>query len=850
MKFSPTVDAIICTSGQSLKLWDVSAGEKLKSSPSLESVQSFSWSSDGSLLVCSDKTSSLSIWDPRENSSSFGVSFAGHEGDRNSRVKWLGDSTYLLSTGFNKRRAREGLLWDTRSPHKAIACISEMEPSKGVWIPLFDEDSTMLFLVSSNGSAVLHWELSELLKSPAAFGEVGNNKFSPEATVKGAGLVPKRALKVMDAEVNRVLLYTSSGIAPLSYTIPRKTYSDFHSDLFPLTRSPYSYQSVNEWTQIRSFTPARISLNPRSKDAQSLIRVRSEFGNNCNDNANCDNGSAAVEDFNCNFEPTPEAESNNTKEITHVETQKPQAPAPQVKPLRLQIAKPIEIEDKKPETPAKIALARDDSVRKSVRKAFTTRTTKFRHLKGKVLGKEHHITNIPALCRTVPGECNYFKVNRSFCAVPVGNSNQLAILKASGKRLERGLLPCLMTGSASIGDFAFDPFNDQRIAVACSDSSIKIWTLPAEGLLSSIEKPDYELRGHNDRVTIVEFHPLASDVLTTASVDLTIRIWNLESREQLLCLKAFTDPIFAFSWHPEGKTLAVFSKDHKIKVFSPREDEEKCIQEGPGPQGSRGGRLCWLNNGSQLAVIGFSKVSERQVMLFAANDLQTPLATEGIDVNPAILIPFYDEGSSTLFLTGKGDTTVFAFEISPTSDGAPYIHHLSHFNCPAPHQSVAFLPKIACDVKGVEFAKSFRLTNNSVEPVSFTVPRLRSEYFQDDIFPPQRVTWEPALSASQWLSGKDVPAKMFDLRPADMEPLSSAPAPPPTPKKPVSSHSAKQDFRFEGNPNLESSLSILTVGRRQQEKLVTSISDKIAINAKLEQKSFEGVADEEWDESD
>jgi len=28
------------------------------------------------------------------------------------------------------------------------------------------------------------------------------------------------------------------------------------------------------------------------------------------------------------------------------------------------------------------------------------------------------------------------------------------------------------------------------------------------------------------------------------------------------------------------------------------------------------------------------------------------------------------------------------------------------------------------------------------------------EYFQDDVFPDTKVTWEPALSASSWFSGK------------------------------------------------------------------------------------------------
>lgn len=35
------------------------------------------------------------------------------------------------------------------------------------------------------------------------------------------------------------------------------------------------------------------------------------------------------------------------------------------------------------------------------------------------------------------------------------------------------------------------------------------------------------------------------------------------------------------------------------------------------------------------------------------DNLNTPLNTVGLDVSPAILMPYYDEDSSTLFLTGR-----------------------------------------------------------------------------------------------------------------------------------------------------------------------------------------------------
>lgn len=55
-----------------------------------------------------------------------------------------------------------------------------------------------------------------------------------------------------------------------------------------------------------------------------------------------------------------------------------------------------------------------------------------------------------------------------------------------------------------------------------------------------------------------------------------------------------------------------------------------------------------------MSVLGFScRVSERQISIYKATDLSAALNTVGLDVSPAILMPFYDEDSSTLFVTGK-----------------------------------------------------------------------------------------------------------------------------------------------------------------------------------------------------
>ena len=58
-----------------------------------------------------------------------------------------------------------------------------------------------------------------------------------------------------------------------------------------------------------------------------------------------------------------------------------------------------------------------------------------------------------------------------------------------------------------------------------------------------------------------------------------------------------------------------------------------------------------------------------------------------------------------------------------------------------------------CNVREVEFARAYRVTNTTIEPIAFTVPRVKTAFFQDDLFPDTRVRWEATMDASEWFSG-------------------------------------------------------------------------------------------------
>lgn len=83
-------------------------------------------------------------------------------------------------------------------------------------MPLFDPDTNMLFLAGKGDTTILYMEVTE--REPHF---VEGIRHSGEQT-KGGCLVPKRALNVMQAEVNRLLQLTSNMVIPIMYQVPRK----------------------------------------------------------------------------------------------------------------------------------------------------------------------------------------------------------------------------------------------------------------------------------------------------------------------------------------------------------------------------------------------------------------------------------------------------------------------------------------------------------------------------------------------------------------------------------------------------------------------------------------------------
>ncbi|XP_007499130.2 coronin-7 isoform X1 [Monodelphis domestica] len=792
LKFHPTSDTVlVSTSDKVVKVWDLALKHTLTElGGHSDQVQSVAWSSNGVLLGTSCKDKHLRVFDPRTKPTA-SQSTQGHENHKDSQLVWTNSQEHLLSTGLNQMREHEVKLWDTRCFASALTSFT-LHTSPGSLIPLLDADSGLLILGGKGENLVYCYEVS---LPQAAFTQV--NQCVLETKCRGMALAPRRALTVMACEVLRVLQLSESAIVPVSYVVPRKSV-EFHEDLFSDAAGSVPATSAHAWWAGDNQQVQRVSLNPARRPHAS---------------------------FTSHLIPTELS--------SPAATQLQEVPVGDTDPSEGSFSSPPSSLTS-PSTPS--SLGRSLSSTSGIGTSPSQRSlqsllgpsSKFRHAQGTVLHRDTHITNLKGLNLTTPGESDGFCANRLHVALPLlSTGGQVAVLELRKPgRLPDTALPTLQNGVA-VTDLTWDPFDLYRLAVAGEDARIRLWRVPPEGLQEVMTMPEAILTGHTEKIYSLRFHPLASDVLASSSYDLTVRIWDLQEGLEKIRLQGHKDQIFSMAWSPDGQLLATVCKDGRVRIYDPRSSPEP-IQEGPGPEGGRGARVVWVCDGRCLLVSGFDSRSERQLLLYGAGSLGGgPLAVLGLDVAPSTLLPSYDPDTGLVLLTGKGDTRVFVYELLPE---APFFLECNSFTSSDPHKGFAFLPKTECEVQQVEFARGLRLRQSSLEPVAFRLPRVKKEFFQDDVYPDTAVCWEPALSAAAWLGGANRQHRRLNLQPPGMTPVSEAPREAPTRRTLPSAVYLEEKSDQQKKEELLSAM-VAKLGNREDP---------------LPQDSFEGVDEDEW----
>ncbi len=143
-----------------------------------------------------------------------------------------------------------------------------------------------------------------------------------------------------------------------------------------------------------------------------------------------------------------------------------------------------------------------------------------------------------------------------FSAIIVGQNRQLQSIDE--KRYKPQLI--VQTGhSDTVFSVVFSP-DGKVLASGSVDKTIKLWNVETGQELRT-------LSGHGARVNTVVFSP-DGKVLASGSSDHLIKLWNVETGEELKNIEGHSDWVFSVKFSPDGKVLASGSRDKTVKLWN------------------------------------------------------------------------------------------------------------------------------------------------------------------------------------------------------------------------------------------------------------------------------------------
>lgn len=352
-----------------------------------------------------------------------------------------------------------------------------------------------------------------------------------------------------------------------------------------------------------------------------------------------------------------------------------------------------------------------------------------------------------------------FKVSPDLAFFPVqGPGGRLGVhpLKKKGRMMNGG--EGYLSAGVEIADFDVEPFssaNGVRVGIGGEDGIIRIWTVGPDGIKGVGPEAEQVLKGDGvDKIATIAFHPTVKDLLTVLTNDggsCSIRLFDLGSGGEAMKIPLDLDGAFNMIWSPSGDRVALSTKDSRIVVLDPRLPESTI--SGAAHDSPRSSQITWIDS-THLISVGFSKGSQRRINLYSLSSgtgIET-ISSTLIDVSPSVLFPVYDPDTSILYVWGKGERQIQAFEVHPEHKNEP-ISKLPSFTSGSgsPQLGVAFFPKRMVDVKKVEVGRALRLTSKSIEEVSFCIPRNKPDFFQDDIYVDTLDVETPATTFKDWV---------------------------------------------------------------------------------------------------
>jgi coronin-7 len=327
--------------------------------------------------------------------------------------------------------------------------------------------------------------------------------------------------------------------------------------------------------------------------------------------------------------------------------------------------------------------------------------------------------------------------------------------------------PLLRAHSQAVQDVAFSPHDPHRLFSCAADGSVKLWAVPEGGYLADESAPAAVLTpSFSGSLKGLAMHASAADLLAVRGVK-DAALFDLGAGAESLVLPQSLlggAELQSLSWSFLGDRLLAASKDKNVRLIDPRAGVvESCFECHAGP---RNMKAAWLGDTPYLLSCGLGATQQREFALWdsrMAGGAAPPVRRERVDTGRGLLLPIFDSDNGLLLLVGKGDVSLRLYEFDKSKSD---LFSLASVNVGDAIKGACLMPKQANSLMACEVLRVLKLTENAVQPISFTVPRKEKLQFHGDLFPPTTDGAPASMSAGEWLGGANAPPAVVPLSPS------------------------------------------------------------------------------------
>lgn len=173
-------------------------------------------------------------------------------------------------------------------------------------------------------------------------------------------------------------------------------------------------------------------------------------------------------------------------------------------------------------------------------------------------------------------------------------------------------------------------------------------------MTSPVNEADAIIEAHTRKITTFEWHPTVESLLVSASVDSTVKLWDVTgSGEPSLTIDNIGGNVLNMQWSQMGNILGATTKSpDELVIMDPR--AEDSILRGPTALISRGCKLQWVDEDTIL-MTGFNQNNARAWSIVDLRNPSAPLGTGTLNPGVNNCFPYFDQTLGYFVLAGRGD---------------------------------------------------------------------------------------------------------------------------------------------------------------------------------------------------